>query len=146
MMSKDEGYRFLEHTTDALVEAWGPTLERAFASAAKGLFETMINTKKVDLKTDEQVSSSGHDELELLYNWLEELLLRFEIRTMVYSQFEIEPISRFYDTLKLRAIARGERYDGAKHEAKTEIKAVTYHLMKVERDPDQVRVRFLLDL
>ncbi len=146
MTSKGEGYRFLEHTTDALVEAWGPTLETAFVSAAKGLFETMINTEKVEPKTEEHVNTSGHDELELLYNWLEELLLRFEIRTMVYSQFHIDPITRPSSLLELHARAKGEKYDSAKHEPRTEIKAVTYHQMKIERERGQVHVRFLLDL
>ena len=146
MTSKDEGYRFIEHTTDALVEAWGPTLERAFVSAAKGLFETMIHIEAVEPKTDDPVNTSGHDELELLYNWLEELLLRFEIRAMVYSQFRIDPITRLSNSLELHARAEGEKYDRAKHEPKTEIKAVTYHQMKIERDSGQVHVRFLLDL
>ena len=146
MQSKHEGYRFLEHTTDALVEAWGPTLERAFVAAAKGLFETMINAQSVEAKTEEPVSTSGHDESELLYNWLEELLLRFEVRAMVYSEFRIDPISRSSSSLDLIARVKGERYDRAKHGAKTEIKAVTYHWMKIDRGPSQVRVRFLLDL
>ncbi len=146
MPSKHEGYRFLEHTTDALIEAWGPTLERAFVAAANGLFETMINAQNVEPKTEEHISASGHDESELLYNWLEELLLRFELRAMVYSEFKIDPISRSPSSLELVAKANGEKYDRAKHGAKTEIKAVTYHLMKIERDPGEVRVRFLLDL
>ncbi len=146
MTSKDEGYRFLEHTTDALVEAWGPTLERAFALAAKSLFETMINTDTVEPKMEDHVNTSGHDELELLYNWLEELLLRFEIRTMVYSQFHIDPIRRLSNSLELHARAKGEKYDRAKHEGKTEIKAVTYHQMKIEKNPGRVHVRYLLDL
>ena len=146
MSSKNSGYKFLEHTTDALVEAWGPTLEGAFVSAARALFETMINVESIEPKTLESVSTSGHDELELLYNWLEELLLRFEIRTMVYSEFDIDPISPSSNSLRLHATAKGEKYDRRKHSAKTEVKGVTYHLMKVERSPGQVQVRFLLDL
>ena len=146
MSSKNLGYRFLEHTTDALVQAWGPTLERAFASAARSLFETMINTETVEPKIEDHVHTSGHDELELLYNWLEELLLRFEIRTMVYSQFHVDPITRSPNSLELHAIAKGEKYERAKHQGKTEIKAVTYHQMKIEKDPGRVQVRYLLDL
>jgi len=42
-----EGYRFLDHMTDAFVEAWGPTVERAFAQAGIALFETMLYTDKI---------------------------------------------------------------------------------------------------
>ncbi len=146
MPAKQEGYRFLEHTTDALIEAWGPTLERAFAQAATGFFETMINVENVDLSVGEVVDASGHDEVELFYNWLEELLLRFELRGMAYSKFDIDSISHTSSSLELHAKVRGEHYDRAKHGAKTEIKAVTYHMMTIEREAGEVHVRFLLDL
>jgi len=146
MPTKQEGYRFLEHTTDALIEAWGPTLERAFAEAAKGFFDTMINFENVNPSVEEVVDASGHDEPELLYNWLEELLLRFELRGMAYSTFDIEPISQTSTSFQLRGKARGEHYDPAKHGAKTAVKAVTYHMMTIEREAGEVRVRFLLDL
>ena len=146
MPSKHEGYRFLEHTTDALVEAWGPSLEKAFVEAARGLLETMINAENVEAKVQDPVSVIGHDELELLYNWLEELLLRFELRGMVYSEFRINPIVRSSNSLDLTATAKGEKYDRAKHGARTEIKGVTYHLMRIERNPGEIRVQFLLDL
>ncbi len=141
-----EGFRFLEHTTDALVEAWGPTIERAFAQAAAGFFETFLNLEKVNPIAEEVVDASGHDEIELLYNWLEELLLRFELKGMAYSVFEVGPPSRAADSFGLRAKVRGERYDRAKHGGKVEIKGITYHLMEINRIDREVRVSFLLDL
>src|SRR5260370_30799018 len=45
---KKEGHRLLEHTTDAYIDAWGPTLERAFALAAEGFYETLLNHDKID--------------------------------------------------------------------------------------------------
>ncbi|MGI0036609.1 MAG: archease, partial [Nitrososphaera sp.] len=35
------GYRFLDHMTDALIEAYGSTLEEAFENAGKALSDTM---------------------------------------------------------------------------------------------------------
>lgn len=142
----NEGYRFLEHTSDALVEAWAPTIERAFAQAAAGLFETMLNLKSVKPTIEETVEATGRDEVELLYDWLEELLLKFELRGMVYSAFDIDPLARVATRIQLHAQVRGERYDRAKHGGKTEVKGVTYHLMTVERHGGQVHLRFLLDL
>jgi hypothetical protein len=40
------GYRFLDHMTDAVIEAYGTTLEEAFENAAKALCDTMIDTKE----------------------------------------------------------------------------------------------------
>jgi len=143
---KKEGHKLLEHTTDAYIEAWGPTLERAFAQAAEGFYETMLNLERIDPIVEEQVKADGHDEKELLYNWLEMLLLEFDIKDMVYASYDISIASDGPTLFKLLAKVRGEKYDRSKHGAKTEVKGVTYHLMTIEESEKEARVRFILDL
>jgi SHS2 domain-containing protein len=143
---RKEGHRLLEHTTDAYIEAWGPTLERAFAQAAEGFYETMLNLEKIDPIVEEHVKADGHDKKELLYNWLETLLLEFDIKEMVYASHDISIASDGPTLFKLRAKVRGEKYDRSKHGAKTEVKGVTYHLMTIEERAKQTTVRFILDL
>lgn len=145
-VSRKEGYEFLEHTTDALIEAWGPTLERAFAQAGLALFDTMLHIENVAPKLRDNVNIFGHDEKELLYNWLEELLLKFELKSMAYSVFDVTHIVAKPGNLEAVADIRGEPYDRDKHGAKTEVKGVTYHMMEMTRSSHEVRVRFLLDL
>ena len=141
-----EGYRFLDHMSDALIEAWGSTFERALIEAAGAFYDTMINAKSVEPRIEDTVRVEGHDESELLYDWLEALLLRFDIDGMVYSDFQIDPISTGSGPLNLQARIRGEKYDQQKHGAKVEIKGVTYHMMAVEKASGRVQLRFLLDL
>jgi len=143
---KKEGHRLLEHTTDAYIEAWGPTLERAFAHAAEGFYETMLNLEKIDPTVEANVRADGHDKKELLYNWLETLLLEFDIKEMVYASYDISIASDGPTLFKLRAKVRGEKYDRSKHGAKTEVKGVTYHLMTIEERAKETTVRFILDL
>ena len=143
---KEEGHRLLEHTTDAYIEAWGPTLERAFAQAAEGFYETMLNLEKIDATLAVNVKADGHDKKELLYNWLEKLLLDFDITEMVYASYDISIASDGPTAFKLRAKVRGEKYDRSKHGAKTEVKGVTYHLMTIDESEKEARVRFILDL
>ena len=146
MSHRLHGHRLLDHVTDAYLEAWGQTTEAAFSSAAEALFDTMLNLAQVEAKLSDEVNVEGHDEMELLYNWLEALLLKFEIGEVAYSKFQIDPIVRSQASLKLRAKILGERYDREKHGSKTEVKAVTYHEMQIENRKGVVRVRFLLDL
>ncbi len=141
-----QGYEYLEHTTDALIEAWGSTIEEAFAQAGRALFDTMLHIEKVKPTVEETIQVTGHDQKELLYNWLEELLLRFEINSKAYSSFEITRVTKHATSVVLRANVRGEAYDRAKHGSKTEVKGITYHLMEISERPGEVRVRFLLDL
>ena len=143
---KKEGHSLLEHTTDAYIEAWGPTLERAFAHAAEGFYETMLNLEKIDPTVEARVKAEGHDKKELLYNWLETLLLEFDIKEMVYALYDISIASDGPTLFKLRATVRGEKYNRSKHGAKTEVKGVTYHLMTIEERKKEARVRFILDL
>ena len=140
------GYRFLEHTTDAYVEAWATTLEEAFCYAARGMYETMLDPSKVEPSLKETLRVDGHDESELLYNWLEVILLRFDINGMVYSKFEIKPIDTQQRPLKIEADVKGEKYRRHKHGSKTEVKGVTYHLMEIQREAGKVVIRYLLDL
>lgn len=146
MLDKSRGYRFLEHTSDAYIEAWGPTLEEAFAESAESLFETMLSLEKVDPQTETRLNASGHDEKELLYNWLETLLLEFDINGNVYSKFDIEPITHDTSSLTLYATVKGEKYQPQKHGSKEEVKAVTYHQMEIQKQPDRTTLRFILDL
>ncbi len=141
-----EGHRFLEHTTDAYIEAWGPTLERAFAQAAEAFYETMLNVQKIDPILEEHIQVAGHDKKELLYNWIEQLLLEFDIKAMVYASYHIIIAPDDRTSFKLRGRVRGEKYDRGKHGAKTEVKGVTYHLMTIEEDAKEAKIRFILDL
>ena len=140
------GFRFLEHTSDAYIEAWGPTLEAAFANAAAGLYEIMFNLESVEPTTQGKVHVEGHDEQELLYNWLEALLLKFDIDKLVYSRFDIDHIVKKPKSMDLNAKVKGEKYDREKHGAKVEVKGVTYHRMEILKQSRMVTVRFILDL
>jgi SHS2 domain-containing protein len=141
-----QGYSFLEHTTDAFIEAWGLTIEEAFGQAGRALFDTMLHVEKVDPIVQDTVEANGHDEKELLYNWLEELLLKFEINSMTYSAFKVNHIVQKVTGATLHAKIKGEPYNRQKHGSKTEVKGITYHLMDIIKSPTETRVRFLLDL
>lgn len=132
--------------TDAFVEAWGETLEEAFSQAGLALFETMLDVKSVSPKTGVEIQTNGHDEKELLYNYLEELLLLFEVRQLALGSFTVSSITPTGAEIRLKGRATGEPYDRAKHDGKVEVKGITYHLMEIEKHPGKMTVRFLLDL
>ena len=141
-----EGYRFLDHVTDAFVESWGPSFERALVQAALGFFQTLVDVENVQSTIKEEIEASGHDRLELVYNWLEEFLLRFEINRMVFGEFEVQMVEERKGSFHLRALAWGEPYEPSRHGRKVEVKGVTYHQMEIEETSGKVVVRYLLDL
>ena len=139
-------YEFLEHVSDAYIAAYGKTLEEAFQNAAEAMFQTMIETGTVALTLEETVTAEGRDREALLYNWLETLLLKFDMEGKVYSKFEVEKIEKRNSEFALKATIRGELYNADKHEPKVEVKAVTYHQMAVKEHKGGYELKFILDL
>jgi SHS2 domain-containing protein len=132
--------------TDAIVEAYGATLEEAFENAAKGLMDTMIDLKSVRPKKEIKFSSKGQDLYSLLFDWLDKVMLSLVADRMVISQFSVKIKKQQIKGYSLEGTANGEPLDLARHGYKVEIKAVTYHEMKITQEKGTVTVRFLLDL
>ena len=139
-------FEFLEHVADAYVAAYGRSLYEAFQNAAFAMFELMTDTRKIEQRVKDEVTVEGWDEKALLYNWLEQLLLKFEIEGNLYSRFEISELVRSDKGWRLKATVFGEPFKSAKHESRVEIKAVTYHQMEIDQKDDGYVLRFILDL
>ncbi len=140
------GYRYLEHSSDIYAEAWGESLEEAFENAAKALFDAMTDIKLVEAKVEVEVEAEGLDEQELLYSWLENLLVKYEVESLVFSKFKVQPIRQDGELLKLKGLASGEPLNLEKHPSKVEVKAVTYHMMEVKREDKRFLIRVLFDI
>jgi len=132
--------------SDIYVEVWGETLEEAFEYAAKAMFDSMTDLNTIDEKLEEKISAEGEDEHELLYSWLENLLVKYEVDGVVFSRFKVLGIKRENGKLRLEALAYGENLNLEKHPSKVEIKAVTYHMMEIKRENGKVVLRVLFDI
>jgi SHS2 domain-containing protein len=92
------------------------------------------------------VEIEAQDEQALLYSWLEQLLIDFETKGNLYSGFKISKIEETPNGFRLRAKIYGEPYDSEKHPTKVGIKAATYHRMEINKQPNRVSVKFILDI
>jgi len=138
-------YTFLEHTADALIEAYGTNLDEAFENAARGLVDTMIDIKTIEEKNEEKFVVYARDLMGLLYNWLELVLVKVTMNGLVFSSFNVK-IRKNSRGFEIKGVGIGETLNLKKHKPKTEAKAVTYHLMRINEKKGQVSVRFLIDL
>ncbi len=139
-------FRFLEHTADAYVEAYGASIEEAFENAGAAFTEVMTDLESVKPTDEQSFVVEGRDLQALLYSWLEELLLEFELKQKIYSRFEVSCIEKTSDGFKLKAKAWGETYNPNRHTSKVGIKAATYHRMEINKTPNKVTLRFILDI
>ena len=137
------GYRYLEHVTDAFVEVTGKTLEEAFENAGMAVIDTMVNLKSIDEKSEKKINVNGKDLSDLLYNWLEAIIILTITEGFVARRFVVELTKK--EDYELKANLIGEELDFKKHQFKVEIKSPTFHLMEIKHEKEVV-MRFLLDL
>lgn len=139
-------FEFLEHTADVYISAHGKTLEEAYANAALALFETMTDTSRIDEKQVDFFEFEGVDQVDLLYCWLETLIVNFDVKLKLYSRFNVDPIEETSTGYFARAKAWGEKFDANRHPSRVGVKAVTYHQMEIIDKDGTVTVRFILDI
>jgi len=138
--------------TDALIEAYGGTLDEAFENSAYGLVNTMFDLNNVSADIEVNIEANGYDLHSLFYDWLEKVMLIVLTEYVLLSDFKVKishiNINSKNDAYFLHSKARGERLDFKKHSFKVEVKAVTYHEMQIKQDKEKnlFITRFLVDL
>jgi SHS2 domain-containing protein len=145
-MEKAGKFEFLDHTADVLVAAHGQNMSEAFENAALAMFEIMTDTTKVAHVIEDTVEVEAEDEYALLYSWLEALLVKFEVKGTVYSQFKIFCFEETPNGFRLKATVLGEKFAVEKHPQKVGVKAVTYHRMEIIKEFDKVTLEFIVDI
>ena len=139
-----EKFKFLDLTTaDVAFEAYGRDLNELFANAALAMFEVMLNTAKVKPKVERKVEVKADDLQGLLFEWLNELLFYYGSENLAFSEFEVKVDE---ENFKVEALCRGEEIDPERHETKTEVKAATYHKMKIEKSDGKWKAQVILDI
>ena len=135
-------FRLLEHTADMGIAAEGESLAALFQQAALGLRQIMTATTDIEPRQEVLIEVRAQDREELLVNWLGELVFLLEHRQLLPATFEIESATE----VRLRARIWGEPLDPARHELDREIKAVTYHQVRVEQTASGWRAQVFVDL
>ncbi len=130
-------YEVVDHTADLMVRASGSTLEECFANAAYALFDQTVDLSGVRPDEEVEVRVSGSDDEERLFSLLSEMLYLEDADGFVFSEFEVR-----FEGGDVVCVARGERLDLSRHRPRSEVKAVTYHMMEVDRSAPSVTVLF----
>ena len=131
-----------EHTADLGLRVRAADLDTLFVEAAQALFETIIPdlasvrpVRKID------IAITGDDRPYLLFDWLKELLFHFDAEHLLLGKFE----AHVRDD-GLTGIAWGEPVDRARHVLEHEVKAITYHGLRVEREGSGWMAEVIVDI
>jgi SHS2 domain-containing protein len=135
-------YEYFEHTADLGLRIRASDVNTLFAEAGAALFaavvdglETVRQTQRID------VEIAGTDVEYLLFDWLRELLYRFDAEHLLLSRFDVNVGEN-----GLKGSAWGEPIDSARHALSHEVKAITYHGLRVEREGDGWIAEVIVDI
>jgi SHS2 domain-containing protein len=135
-------YETFEHTADLGLRIRSADLNTLFTEAAQALFSALVeNLDTVAPQRRLDVTIAGDDREYLLFDWLKELLYRFDAEHLLFSRFEVQVT----DT-GLQGSAWGEPLDRDRHELAHEVKAITYHGLRVEPTPDGWLAEVIVDI
>lgn len=132
-----ERYILVDHTADMMVRAFGETLEECYANAGYALFDQTVDLSGIGTSEETEFRVSGIDDEDRLYSLLSELLFIEDCDNLILKEIEVE-----FDGDDVVCRDRGETLDRSRHRIRSEIKAVTYHMMEVDRETPSVTVLF----
>jgi SHS2 domain-containing protein len=135
-------YEFFEHTADLGIRAVADDLPGLFAEAGRALTAAMVeNPDDVQARDSRPVVVAGARHDELMHDWLAELLYLHEVDHLLLCRFDVALTPD-----GLTATVHGEPYDPDRHELDAQIKAITYHRLRVESTGDHWLAEVIADL
>ena len=129
-------YEYLEHPADIQLHAWGANLSEALENLIIAMYGYMAEEiDRVERIYSMDFEASGSDDQTFVYNTLDELLYNFNAEPFFIGRVvRVQTIDEEKHSVKLRAW--GDSFSLKKHGAGTEIKAITYSNMQINRGDD----------
>jgi len=135
-------YELFEHTADLGLRVRADDLDTLFAEAAACLFSAVLeDISAVRAERSVSLEIAGTDRDFLLFDWLRDLLLKFDEDHLVFGRFAV----RVRDD-GLSSTAGGEPLDPERHLLAHEVKAITYHELKVVRGGEGWLAEVIVDI
>ncbi len=135
-------FEILEHPADIGFRVFGSTPAELFENAAAAMLSLANEPERVAPRIEYSLRAFGSDHESMLVDWLSEVLYWFDGKRVAFASFHI---TRF-EPPELEAVGRGEPRDPQRHAAKLNVKAVTWHQLKVEQRADGWVAEVYLDI
>lgn len=125
---RDKNYELIEHTADIGIKVKARDLNRLFQNAALAMFDIIAEKRPVARasKKSVEIKQEADNLEELFINWLNELLSLSSTKELIFTDFQIDKL----DKNNLQATIFGS--DIKNYKVNVEVKAATYHELKIE--------------
>jgi SHS2 domain-containing protein len=161
-------FEVFEHTADLGLRVQAQQLDDLFAEAGRALFSVIVeNLHEVQPRQSYPVQLQENTLEYLFFDWLDTLLYLFDAKKLLLREFEVQVMQSAQNAgetgpggrkasltnphspagmWKLTATMRGELLDRTRHQLDHEVKAITYHGLKVERTADGWLAEVIVDI
>lgn len=142
-------FRTLDHTADVGLAARADTLGELFEALAEGMCDLICPRGQVTAAASRKIAVQAEDVEALAVDFLAKVL--WTIQTEHFAVAAVRVVNCDLPTgqagrMSVAAELAGEPYRPDRHELTGEIKAVTYHQLKVAREGAEWVARVFLDL
>jgi SHS2 domain-containing protein len=135
-------FETFEHTADLGLRIRAGDWKGLLEEAARAMFSVIVaNLDGVRPVEEFVVRVNAAQPDDLLHDWLSELLFRFDTQRLLLCQFDVQAADG-----SLIATVRGEPIDERRHQLGMEIKAITYHGLKVEHNATGWLAEVIVDI
>lgn len=137
-------FELIEHTADVGIVVYGGTVEELFENAALGMYNIICENFS---QIGQNVSQEGiveDTELEtLLVLFLNELIFQTFTNKILFSKFNVT--IEYQKKYKAKFVCFGENYQPDKHGRLLELKAATYHDLKILKQEKLYTTKIIFD-
>jgi SHS2 domain-containing protein len=135
-------FETFDHTADLGLRVRTKDLDCLFREAAEALISILVeNTATIEPRVKLELHLESDDLAYLLFDWLREILYRFDGESDLLGRFDVHVIGT-----TLTATAWSEPVDRTKHVLAHEVKAITYHGLRVEQTDDGWLAEVIVDI
>jgi len=135
-------FELIEHTADLGLRVRAPDLDGLFRDAARGLFAIVAEPEPHGEPIRRRgLVLEGDSHALLLFDWLNELLFVFDTTGALLGEFDVH-----VDQHGLRASAAEFDSERGGYRLLHEVKAITYHGLRVERTADGWLAEVIVDI
>ena len=141
-----EKFEQFEHTADVGIHARGKTRDELYANAAFAMIDVMFETHEFESSKQTKIILEEAYEPDLLVNWLSEinyLLLMKDFLLVSINWLQIKKANNRYILNAELSGADRKRYNDR---LTTEIKAVTFHKLIVEKREHEYFCQVIFDI
>jgi len=145
----EKQFIYLDHVADIRFIAYGETMETLFENAAKAMLTVIADIENIRSENKFNVELEAPDLENLMVDFLAELLFLFDAEETVIGNVtvnKVEKIAGDFEKYSIIATVSGEPMNAAEQNFKTEVKAVTYSGIRVEKTEKGYETEVVLDL